>query len=107
MATFNKESKAAMSVISKMGLTESALSVYSSGIDINAVSHSLVMNCGFSGWAKIEYMVVNGFLFGFSGSKICWQYPVKQDENGRFIVYEFNAETERILEEKVSNLLYN
>lgn len=103
MPVFNQESRLAINAINQIGINESDLVSYSSSLDISCVSHFLVINYGFSGWAEIGYMVVGGFLFGFSGSKICWHYPVKKLENGKFSVYEFNEKTERAIESAICN----
>lgn len=51
-----------------------------------------VENCAFvsqmelmiSGWANVQIMQVQGFLFGFYGDRINYRMAFRQKENGRF-----------------------
>lgn len=105
MKKFNEESAAAINTISKLEISETSLVAKKELSTIEQVAFSIVLEYGLSGWAKVGFMKVGGFLFAFSGEKICWRNPVKETDFG-FVVFDFKSEIETILENKISQLIF-
>jgi len=87
MPRFNAESTFFINEVSKINLDETTLALRANVQNIESVAHTLRIECGWSGWSKVEFLVQKGFLFGFSGDAIAWDFPIKQ-EVGSFVIYE-------------------